>query len=139
VQRVVEELAVALLRRPGGGEVLRPAADAEPGAQPPAGEQVDGGDLLGEQDGIAPPSGVQNAREQPDAAGHRGRGTERDQRVEEVVDQAVDHPQGVKAEALAVLRPQADLQGRPSRDGDRQADSNLHGVLLRRRPVQERR
>jgi hypothetical protein len=128
-EAVVEDLAVSLCRRAAGGEVVGPASDAEARGEPAAGDQVDRGELLGEQHRVVAPADVEDAGEQLDAFGHGGGDAERDQRVEDVVDEAVDRPQGVEADALALLRPPRELARRAPGNGVRQTDSDSHEKL----------
>src|SRR3954471_14135744 len=76
-------------------------ADADAGVEPPAGEDGDRGEVLGQPQGVLPAE-RDDRRAQLDAGGPLGgRGQDGDRRGDPVLQVPVAHPRAVEAEALA--------------------------------------
>ena len=145
-QELVGALASTLVRHTDGVELVLGPAEPQAHVQPPARDDVERGELLGEHDG-----GVvrhdQHARAQPDARGDGGHEGERDERIHHAleglgpglagqgrvvvlgldgIEHALEDPEGVIAERLGALGDEDLILRRRPRTGHGKREAELH-------------
>lgn len=98
---LLEAPAAALGGNAGCLVVVVASPDRDAQHEPAAGDGVHRGGLLGQQRGVAPVGSDEDGGGQPDALGHGCNGRERGQRLEVVVDQAVDDAHRGKARGVS--------------------------------------